>query len=660
MRTFALSLVFLLFLFGLRPVAAVDATLPAREAFGLTPRMEHASISPDGRRLAWTDNTAVTPHVVMFDTETGRTRPLADLGAKFKPRGLAWADDETVLIDASVTHTLARTNFEADTFEMFRTLSVSTRGGPARMLLLDDPKREWVTGAWLLALHTAQPDKLIMSTWDYNATSAEMQTGSRLHGGRRDSGWVHNVYAVDARTGKGKIIEGGNAHTEQWVVDPDGVPQARADWVPEKKQYRLFVRDAKGWRLILERQHNDIALQGLSADRSAIIALGALDESRSKVWLLPLDGSAHRVLREDATFDIEAVLTDPYTMQPAGFQIGGAEQRHEWFDPQLQQHTKSLERSFPGKRVWISSRSSDGNRVVAEVNSASAPTVYYLVDFAAKKADIIGEQYPGLAEAPLGEVRVFEYAARDGAAIPAYLTLPPGKKSENLPLVVLPHGGPEARDHHDFDWLPQFLASRGYAVFQPQFRGSTGFGEAHRRAGYGQWGGIMQHDVTDGVKALIDERVVDARRVCIVGVSYGGYAALAGAAFTPELYACAVSMNGVSDLPAALGDVKIRYGEESGALAYWDEHIGSKFDQKVIDASPSRAALRVAAPVLLIHGRSDSIVPIHQSRLMAQALQNAGKEFTSIELDGEDHWLSRSETRLRALAELEEFLAKHL
>src|SRR6185312_7286448 len=171
--------------------------------------------------------------------------------------------------------------------------------------------------------------------------------------------------------------------------------------------------------------------------------------------------------------------------------------------------------------------------------------------------------FPALANATLGEVRMLTYKARDGADVPAYLTLPPGSNGKNLPLVLFLHGGPESRDDYVFDWFAQFLASRGYAVLQPQFRGSTGFGDAWRKAGYRQWGLRMQDDVTDGVKALVEQGVADAKRVCIVGASYGGYAALAGAAFTPNLYKCVVSMSGPGDLAEFLKSRRKKFGADS-------------------------------------------------------------------------------------------------
>jgi dipeptidyl aminopeptidase/acylaminoacyl peptidase len=299
--------------------------------------------------------------------------------------------------------------------------------------------------------------------------------------------------------------------------------------------------------------------------------------------------------------------------------------------------------------------------VLAQVGDHDNPVVYYLVDFSRGTADVVGDHYPALEKVKHGEVRALTYKARDGYDIPAYLTLPPDAPNEKLPLVVMPHGGPESRDETEFDPFAQFLASRGYAVLQPQFRGSTGFGEAHRLAGYQQWGGLMQDDVSDGVKALVEQGLADPRRVCIIGLSYGGYAALAGAVFTPELYACAASINGVSDLPAMLGHVAKKHGKESDSLNYWRRHIGgAATDAHVVARSPARGAQHVRAPILLIHGADDTIVPMSQSEAMARALKDVGKPHTLVKLAGEDHWLSRSETRTRVLKELEAFLAAHL
>jgi dipeptidyl aminopeptidase/acylaminoacyl peptidase len=258
----------------------------------------------------------------------------------------------------------------------------------------------------------------------------------------------------------------------------------------------------------------------------------------------------------------------------------------------------------------------------------------------------------------------YRYRARDGVEIPAYLTRPLDAKGPTA-LVVLPHGGPAARDVGGYDWLAHALASRGYAVLQPNFRGSAGFGEKWELAGHGEWGiGVMQNDLTDGVAAVVAAGIADPERVCIVGGSYGGYAALAGAAFTPELYRCAAAIAGVADLREMLSFERDKAGPASATVAYWRQAMGVEDAKSPVDhlnaASPAQHAERVRAPVLLIHGRDDTVVPIAQSRAMERALTAAGKSVQLVELDGEDHWLSRPRTRLETLQALDAFLAQHL
>jgi dipeptidyl aminopeptidase/acylaminoacyl peptidase len=226
-------------------------------------------------------------------------------------------------------------------------------------------------------------------------------------------------------------------------------------------------------------------------------------------------------------------------------------------------------------------------------------------------------------------------------------------------LILVPHGGPAARDTAEFDWIGQALASRGYAVLQPEFRGSDGFGWAHMAAGFGQWGRKMQSDLADGVRFLASQGTIDPKRVCIVGASYGGYAALAGAALPSDkgIYRCAVADSGVADPRGMLKWVQDRYREDA-VLRYWDRFMGvtSPDDPKLSEISPLAHAADVSVPVLLIHGKDDTVVPIEQSEQMAAALQAAGKPVTFVKLNREDHWLSNAETRQRMLAETVKFL----
>jgi dipeptidyl aminopeptidase/acylaminoacyl peptidase len=228
-----------------------------------------------------------------------------------------------------------------------------------------------------------------------------------------------------------------------------------------------------------------------------------------------------------------------------------------------------------------------------------------------------------------------------------------------LPLIVMPHGGPETYDSVSFDYLAQFFASRGYLVLQPNFRGSDGFGDGHRKAGHGEWGGKMQDDITDGVNLLVKYKWADPNKVCIIGGSYGGYAALAGGAYTPDLYKCVAAIAPVADLASMLAAEKREHGRNSWVYGYWSNLIGDRSkDRARIDAvSPVNAAANFKAPVLLIHGSEDDTVPFNQSVKMEEALKRAGKTVKLVKLKGEDHFLSSSQMRLQALRELDAFVA---
>jgi dipeptidyl aminopeptidase/acylaminoacyl peptidase len=268
----------------------------------------------------------------------------------------------------------------------------------------------------------------------------------------------------------------------------------------------------------------------------------------------------------------------------------------------------------------------------------------------------VGKVYDGIDESM--ETKRITYAAADGFKIPAYLTLPAGRPPTKLPLIVFPHGGPAARDTADFGWWAQAMASRGYAVLQPQFRGSA-LDRQFVAAGFGEWGRKMQTDLSDGVRYLEKEGTIDPKRVCIVGGSYGGYAALAGVTLDPGIYRCAVSVAGISDLKRFLEWVNSR--DRVGAhisQRYWDRFMGvENYKDLNLDAiSPIKHIDAVTVPVLLIHGRDDTVVPFEQSDVMLSALKKAGKSVELVTLKKEDHWLSRGETRLQMLTSSVAFL----
>jgi dipeptidyl aminopeptidase/acylaminoacyl peptidase len=244
--------------------------------------------------------------------------------------------------------------------------------------------------------------------------------------------------------------------------------------------------------------------------------------------------------------------------------------------------------------------------------------------------------------------------SRDGLTLPALLTLPAGREDGPLPFVVMPHGGPTAHDSVQYDWIVQFIVSRGYGVLQPQFRGSTGYGADFQRAGYREWGGKMQDDVTDATRWLIDAKLADATRICIVGSSYGGYSALMGAAQHPELYRCAAALAPVTDMGRLMrGRDHSEFGEVDRSRVLGNMELAGV-------PSPVGLADRIAAPVLLIHGQRDFTVPVVHSEAMETALRRAGHQVQAVYLKATDHFFSDEEGRLETLKALEGFLAVNL
>ena len=642
------------------PAQGAAPEVPAA-AFAALPQTSNVELSPDGQLIAWSDHSGPEVKVAVYDIAAKGYRRILTVAPTLTLRSIRWSDDGTLLLEVSKAMMIPSFDGPKRMYTYFRTMAVDLASGNTRMLLMSDGDRAWVTGANLVAWQTAVPHTVIMSTLDYSVTAERSEMGTFIHDARSDSGWIGQLFQVDTLTGKGKIIEEGDQYTDQWVVNAQGAPVARSEWRPAKSEYLIQAKSGLGWRQILERDDGQqLTISGLSADGKSIIAMGPDKDHWIRVWAIALDGSGKKQVSPDVAADVVDVVTDRFSGVPVEIQLGGRDPQTDWLDNSAQVRFESIARAFPGRTVAVYSHSRDGSRVVAEVQDRSHPPIYYLVDFNTHRADIVGEAYPALGKVTLGAVRSITYPARDGTAIPAYLTLPPGAASKNLPMVVLPHGGPAEHDGPGFDWLAQFLAVRGYAVLQPEFRGSTGYGEAFRNAGSGQWGGLMQNDVTDGVNAMVRQGIADPHRICIVGASYGGYAALAGAAFTPKLYACAVSINGVSNLPEILAYEKDHTGAESDAVAYWRQDIGSPFDRNVIDHSPLNAAAEIDVPVLLLHATNDTVVPISQSREMAKTLATMGKPVTLIELKGEDHWLSNASTRLEVLEDTDRFLRMYL
>jgi dienelactone hydrolase len=460
----------------------------------------------------------------------------------------------------------------------------------------------------------------------------------------------------DLHNGSERIVRQGSASTVGWLVGEDGEIAVEEDYDDKDQRWSILQR-RNGHMQEIASGHEAIdypSVLGFGPEPETLLM--QTFESGNPVWrLLSLrDGSFGAPMAEHET--LAAPIEDHLTYRMIGGVHFDDAPHYVFFDPKVQKKWDAIVRAFHNDQVRFISHSNDFKKLVVQVNGPEFGYAYRLVDMTTYKADPLGDVYEGVT-GPL-EVRRVTYPAADGMPIPAYLTLPRGKPEKNLPLVLLAHGGPAARDSMRFDWWAQALADQGYLVLQPNFRGSD-LSPKFMRAGFGQWGRKMQTDLSDGVRYLVKQGMVDPARVCIVGASYGGYAALAGVTLDPGVYRCAVSIAGVSDLKRMLQWENSNHSQLT--LRYWDRFMGATGpDDPALDSiSPLRHLDAVNVPVLLIHGRDDTVVPYEQSSGMFDALKRAKKDVEMVSLKKEDHWLSRSETRLQMLQSSVGFLRAH-
>ena len=444
-----------------------------------------------------------------------------------------------------------------------------------------------------------------------------------------------------------------------WAVGPDGRVLAYSDYSQVTGKWRLSA--TSGARLMQKVSlTREISLAGLGRTPGTVLVSDQTGEG-DVLEEIPVAGGTPQELFADVS--TSSLLADPVT----GLLIGAVTPQEPgavFLDPALEARYKSACKAFPGLRVRLASYSADLDQMVVETEGPGDSGTFYLVNLNQHRADAIGQAYPAIAPADVGETSMFKYKAADGLDLEGVLILPPGRDPKALPMVVMPHGGAiGVHDDVGFDWWAQAFASQGYAVLQPNYRGSSGYGAEFRKAGMGQWGRKMLSDISDGVAALAGKGVIDPKRACIVGASYGGYAALAGVTLQQGLYRCAVSVAGPSDMPALLDWQNAsdgnRENDATRALRVWtgaDQPGGGTLLKSI---SPAAFAKRADAPILLIHGKDDTIVPIGQSERMSAALKDAGKPAELIELAGQDHWLKRQDTRIATLKASVAFVEAH-
>ncbi len=470
-----------------------------------------------------------------------------------------------------------------------------------------------------------------------------------------------SLYKVNVYTGVGTLLVRGERAVWAWWIDLEGNPVVQVEM--SSGRLRFYRRDKGGWKKFYTVRLSELRENDRDTEYDPI---GPSDQEGKFYVLARPEGAQRRAIylydlynekfgapvAEHPLFDITSATISRDGKRVHGYCYLAHVRICETGDGSANAHMKGVRTFFSDSaNVFVHSISDDSEILILGIEGPSDPPAFYWYRTSTRQIEPIGMRREAARNKRLPTAQLLEYEARDGLRINGYLTRPPGAQSaNNLPLIVLPHGGPEVRDHLTFDVVVQYYAARGYAIFQPNFRGSSGFGRTYAENGYGEWGRKMQDDITDGVRLLIERKVVDPQRICIVGGSYGGYAALAGAAFTPDLYKCAVSISGISKLADLIKSGRKTYGSDSGSYEYILRMIGDpeRDAERLAQASPVLHVDAIKAPILLIHGDSDGIVPYEQSEIMNKALNKSGRKTELITLKNEGHrdWSEDNERRV--------------
>ena len=617
---------------GAHPAAAADVV--PLTAFGRLPTLEDVAISPDGTKIAYVRTNGESRKLIVLPLSK-REAIGAVLVGETKLRGVDWVDDDNILATVSSTSP-PPFGFIGATREWFQLVNFDLTKLKLHGLTFDMEHVETfnvINGGWTTRSVAGHPT---LFTQGYCVRE----------------GTVPCLFSFAYPDRHVRLVDEAREPDTDWLVDESGNIAAQFTYHDDKKLWEIKTRKDRHWNLVASGTApiDTPDMIGFNADGSAIIVRFEADGDPQWRPLNLSDNTWGPPLAHGASFS--RTIEDRKTGRIIGgvHEIGSSE--YVFFDNELQAHWNAVLRAFPDERVQLESHSDDFSRLILKIFGPKDGYVYAVYDWYTHHATILGRVYEEVS-AP-AEVKAISYPAADGLTIPAFLTLPAGS-GKNLPLIVLPHGGPASADTLHFDWWAQALAAQGYAVLQPNFRGSI-LDSKFLQAGFGEWGRKMQTDLSDGVRHLANQGIVDPKRVCIAGASYGGYAALAGVTIESGVYRCAVSVAGLSDLRRFRKWTIANHGGLT--QRYWDRFMGTEDqnDPALTAISPIEHVGAVTVPVLLVHGRDDTVVPYEQSDVMLSALKRAGKAVTLVTMKHEDHWLSRSETRLQMLQATVDFL----
>jgi dipeptidyl aminopeptidase/acylaminoacyl peptidase len=611
-------------------------TTPLAAAFGASPAIWGLQLSPDGTQI-------VAIGAADSGATLARTLRLADGHARLVLEGelgesevqwCDWANDARLLCGVrGIAASLPNQHFAGT-----RLIAVNADGTDEKVLMRH--------GREELAQFQDRVIDWLPDDPDHVLVQVPSLTGS-------------GVSELDVNTGRVRPLHRGGGDIYKWLTDGYGVP--RLFQTIDLGLRRWYVRRTpdSSWTLLQQSELKDLdavfAPIGFAEDGNELLAYDVVD-GRRVVASLSLDrDTPRRIVYMHPTFDVSGTLTLGKDRRLVGAMYIDDRPHVVFFDRRVRELHEVVSAAFPGKAVEVVDEDWNRQRYVVLVSGDTDPGTYYYFDWAARGLTKIAEAYPALAEQTLAPMREIRYPGRDGVPIPAYLTTPPGGAGGPKPAVILPHGGPTARDYWEFDYLVQFLAASGYVVLQANYRGSDGYGAEWRgEGGFRDWRRAVD-DITAGVDYLVREGIADERRLCTLGWSFGGYAALMSAIEQPAMFRCIASIAGVAD-PRALSATVSRY--VGGTTVR--EFIGSS-DPEIGEAgSPVERAGEIEVPVLLVHATLDTNVPLEQSLRLAKALRRANKSVELVEYALADHDIRPARYRTDLLARLGAFLDANL
>ncbi len=466
-----------------------------------------------------------------------------------------------------------------------------------------------------------------------------------------------SIFQLNINNGTRAERMGERPPIQSYVTDGRGNPRlgwGSADGVVT--DYFARLEGDKEWRRLgttqLFSEANRLRPIAMAWATNTAYAVGNF-EGRDALWSIDLaDTREPKLLFNHKLVDVgEPILRNDRSLLGVRYDV---ERPYVWYaDPKMREVIDRLDRMFPRRVHDIVDGSEDGKTLVVQSSADTDPGTFYLYDVETAKLQRLGSGYPELDQRTLGTMTNILYKATDGTEIPGYLTVPSGAEAKNLPLIVMPHDGPVARDSWEFSFLRAFLANRGYAVLQMNYRGSSGFGQKWRLDAHQDWGGLTYSDIHDATLWAVKEGIADPKRICIMGWGFGGYAALLGAVRNGETYQCAVSIGGIADLQMQ------RDSGVAGSKELRRHQIGTD-TAKLKQDSPLQNAAKIKIPVLLVHGNKDWQVQEEHSKAMASALERYDVEHDLVLIKGANHELERKSDRVTLLKEVEAFLGDHL